>query len=241
MATEKCTLLVIEKCTLWGSRRGGSGASGAGAPDGTGTGRSTGRCPGRHHLQLRRGHFPRTFLLPDRTRQCWWQVAHARGEKDWCAADSAGRSGFSLRTDQSSPDGKPALRVSPSARPSSPARLRLLERPARSARPRVPNGLWQSAAPLQQPGPGQRGTAGDLLPLLVPRSTPALRPTGRGRRLDREGAASLLRCLGLAQLKNSPAAENDCMIWTPARLSGNGEAEQRVRIVHRLYPDIHRA
>ncbi len=37
MATEKCTLLAIEKCTLWGSPRGGSGASGAGAPDGTGT------------------------------------------------------------------------------------------------------------------------------------------------------------------------------------------------------------
>ena len=37
MATEKCTLLAIEKCTLWGSRRGGSGATGAAAPDGVRT------------------------------------------------------------------------------------------------------------------------------------------------------------------------------------------------------------
>ena len=37
MATEKCTLVAIEKCTLFGSRRGGSGATGAGAPDGVRT------------------------------------------------------------------------------------------------------------------------------------------------------------------------------------------------------------
>ena len=37
MATEKCTLLAIEKCTLLGSSREGSGATGAGAPDGVRT------------------------------------------------------------------------------------------------------------------------------------------------------------------------------------------------------------
>ena len=33
MATEKCTLLAIEKCTLFGSSREGSEATGAGAPE----------------------------------------------------------------------------------------------------------------------------------------------------------------------------------------------------------------
>ena len=33
MATEKCKLLAIEKCTLVGSSREGSGATGAGAPE----------------------------------------------------------------------------------------------------------------------------------------------------------------------------------------------------------------
>ena len=56
MAIEKCTLLAIEKCTLWESPRGGSGATGAGALDGTGTpfttllprcGRAPQRPPGR--------------------------------------------------------------------------------------------------------------------------------------------------------------------------------------------------
>ena len=37
MATEKCTLVAIEKCTLFGSRRGENVATGAGAPDGVQT------------------------------------------------------------------------------------------------------------------------------------------------------------------------------------------------------------